>query len=144
MFEMVDGLRMDSTDPRKQKAEELAAKLMEDEDAQVTEPENFLAFAIPAYFEAMKTPSYLFSSEELLWIAEQMQVNIVIATTHRAHFEVEGYELGHAGPIAIVSSRAEGQRRVRSHFEQLYLDGWCVEATAAKKITDLFCLSYSV
>ena len=62
-----------------------------------------------------------------------MKVNVVIAKTHGAQFEVEGCGLGHAGAIAIVSLWTQGQRRVRSHFERLCPEDWVQEAATARE-----------
>ena len=129
MFEIVDQLR-DCPNIVRQKGEELAARLMEEDDNSPVEPINFVQLAWPAYFKALQDRRYYFSCEELLWLAECTDANVVVAKSQAGRFLVEGYELGHAGVSAVIYLQAGAQGRVRSHFERLCTESAVSEARA--------------
>ena len=103
MFELLDQLgHMEEQSALRRKGEELAAKLMEDEKDVSPWPVDFMRFALPAYLRVVQQTSYYFSCEEILWLAECAANNVVVAKGEHGAFCVEGHELGHSGPTAVI------------------------------------------
>ncbi len=99
-------------------------------------PKGFLRFSVPVYLHAAQQTTYHFSCEELLWLAECAGTNVVVAKSEGDGFLVEGYELGHPGPVAVIFLQGDGERRLRSHFERVcpaaWVDeGWAIAAAEA-------------
>ena len=101
---------------------DLAAGLLAADEQTRTIPAGFRAAAFPAYIQAIQSPDYWFSCEELLWVAECAGANLIMARGNGDVFEVAGSvwkDPDPEGPVAIVSLRVGGEGRVRSHFERL-------------------------
>jgi len=132
MFQLLDQLgHSDARHALREKGEELAAGLMEDEKEASVQPNDFLQFAKPAYLHAVQQRYYYFSCEELLWLSECAGTNVVVAKQEDDGFHLEGYELGHPGSVAVIFLQGGGgQRRQRSHFERLCPEAWISEARA--------------
>ena len=104
-------------------AEELAARIVQESREDDDMPPDFLRSAGPAFLGAILEPSYCFSCDELLLIAEAARTNAIITQDAGAGagYEVVGTEFGHPGPVAVICLEARGDRRARSNFSRLCL-----------------------
>ena len=91
-------------------------------------PADFMRFAPQAYLKALQSENYYFSCEELLWLAECANSNVIIARFRGCSLLVEGSELGGQGPVAVILLQGDGRR---SHFERLCPQAWVPEVEKA-------------
>ena len=120
MFRLLDELHdQGEQGALKEKGYKLASMLMQDRHSASLLPAGFMNFATQAYLKAIQNTQYYFSCEELLWIAECAQSDVIIAKSEGDHFRVEGAEFGGVGPVAVIYLQGEGQRRLRTHYERL-------------------------
>ena len=89
-----------------------------------------MTFATPAYLKAVQKKEYYFNCEELLWLAECAESNVIVAKSEGDYFRVEGPEFGGDRPVAVISLQGGGQRRVRGHYERLCPQSWIDEGRA--------------
>ena len=74
----------------REKGQELVAQMEEDKESTIDWPEGFFQFAVPAYLKAVQQPMYFLSCDELLWLAECAQSNVIVTKRRGGSFHIQG------------------------------------------------------